>query len=132
MKKTIKNFFNLNEKSRNPLYFPCEVIEVIGERLQEVRKDHGDTQKDLAAKLDVVFHTVSSWEQGKSEPCHDLLVKICQLYNVSADYLLGISDVDPAYVQRRRIEHFTQEELSHLKDVEQFLLWRRKNGSGSQ
>ena len=105
---------------------------MIGERLQEVRKDHGDTQKDLAAKLDVVFHTVSSWEQGKSEPCHDLLVKICQLYNVSADYLLGISDVDPAYVQRRRIEHFTQEELSHLKDVEQFLLWRRKNGSSNQ
>ena len=119
----------LSENSRKAIYSSYEVMEMIGERLQEVRKDHGDTQKDLAAKLDVVFHTVSSWEQGKSEACHDLLVKICQLYHVSADYLLGISDIDPAYVQRRRLEQFTPEELSSLKDVEQFLLWKRKNNA---
>ena len=100
---------------------------MVGERLQEVRKDFGDTQKDLAGKLDVVFHTVSSWEQGKSEPSHDLLVKICKLYGVSADYLLGVSDVDPAYVQRRRLERFTPEELAELEQMEDFLLWKRKN-----
>ena len=99
---------------------------MIGERLQEVRKDHGDTQKDLAAKLDVVFHTVSSWEQGKSEPFHDLLVKICNLYQVSADYLLGVTDLDPAYVQRRRLERFSSDELAFLRKVEEFLLWQKR------
>ena len=87
---------------------------MIGERLQEVRKDHGDTQKDLAAKLDVVFHTVSSWEQGKSEPSHDLLVKICNLYQVSADF------------QRRRLERFSSDELAFLRKVEEFLLWQKR------
>ncbi|MBQ6569332.1 MAG: DNA polymerase I [Clostridia bacterium] len=62
-----------------------EVIKVIGERLAEVRKDHGDTQQDLADKLNVTKFTISNWEQEKSVPSHELLVKVCQLYGVSAD-----------------------------------------------
>ena len=102
---------------------------MIGERLQEIRKDHGDTQKDLANKLAVVFHTVSSWEQEKSEPNHDMLVKICKLYNVSADYLLGVSDVDPAYEKRMRASMFSREERAELRQFERFLLWRRKDSA---
>ena len=102
------------------------MIKVIGERLAEVRKDNKDTQKDLADKLNVTKYTVSHWEQGKNEPSHDQLVKICQLYDVSSDYLLGISNIDPAYAQRQR-QRFTQEELEELKRVERYLLWRRKN-----
>ena len=108
---------------------------MIGERLLEVRKDHEDTQQDLANKMNVSKFTVSSWEQGKSEPSHEMLVRICRLYHVSADYLLGLSNVDPAYVQRRR-ERFTPEELATLENVEQYLLWRRRNNpvvkSGTQ
>ena len=100
---------------------------MIGERLAEVRKDHGDTQQDLALKLNVTKFTISNWEQEKSVPSHELLVKICQLYKVSADYLLGISNTDPAYAQQWRSEQFTAEELSELKRVEQYLLWRRRN-----
>ena len=102
---------------------------MIGERLAEVRKDHGDTQQDLADKLNVTKFTISNWEQEKSVPSHELLVKVCQLYGVSADDLLGISDVDPAYTQRRRLEQFTPEELDELKRVERYLIWRRKNGT---
>lgn len=102
---------------------------MIGERLAEVRKDHGDTQQDLADKLNVTKFTISNWEQEKSVPSHELLVKVCQLYGVSADYLLGISDIDPAYAQRRRLEQFTPEELDELKRVERYLIWRRKNGA---
>ena len=102
---------------------------MIGERLAEVRKDHGDTQQDLADKLNVTKFTISNWEQEKSVPSHELLVKVCKLYSVSADYLLGISDIDPAYAQRRRLEQFTPEELDELKRVERYLIWRRKNGT---
>ena len=98
---------------------------MIGERLAEVRKDHGDTQKDLAEKVNVVVHTVSSWEQGKSEPSHELLVRICRLYNISSDYLLGLSDVDPAYA-RRKAEILSREEQALLKDLQEFLVWRRR------
>ena len=99
---------------------------MIGERLSEIRKDHKDTQATLAAKLNVSISSVRSWEQGKSSPPHDMLVNICKLYQVSSDYLLGLSRVDPAATQRRRLELFSPEELSELRNFENYLLWKRK------
>lgn len=98
---------------------------MIGERLSEVRKDHGDTQSSLAKKLNVSVATVRSWEQEKSSSAHEILVTICKMYRVSSDYLLGLSNVDPSYIQRRRLESFTQQELEELAEYERFLLWRR-------
>ncbi len=99
---------------------------MIGERLSEVRKDHGDTQASLAARLGVSLPTVRAWEQEKSSPSHEMLVAVCRLYHVSADYLLGLSDVDPAYVQQKRLEQLTPEERRELKDFEKYLIWKRK------
>ena len=64
---------------------------MIGERLAEIRKDYGDTQATLASRLNVSLSSVRSWEQEKSSPPHEMLVTICKLYRVSADYLLGLS-----------------------------------------
>lgn len=47
---------------------------MIGERLQDIRKDHNDTQQDLADKLHTSLYAVRCWEQGKSDPSHDTLV----------------------------------------------------------
>lgn len=102
---------------------------MIGERLAEIRKDHKDTQHTLAQKLHVAHHTVSSWEQGKSSPSNEMLVVICRLYQVSSDYLLGLSDSDPAYVQHRQQSTLTTKELSALKEYETFLLWKRNNSA---
>lgn len=98
---------------------------MIGERLAEIRKDYGDKQTDLAQKLNISLSTIRSWEQEKSAPPHEMLVRICRLYRVSSDYLLGLSDTDPAYVQRRRIENFTRNELAELKNFEEFLMWKK-------
>lgn len=104
---------------------------MLGERLAEIRKDHGDTQVTLARKLNVTHFTVSSWEQEKSSPSYELLVSICKLYQVSSDYLLGLTRVDPMYVQRRRLEEFSQEELDQLRNFEEFLRWK-KGGNGKK
>lgn len=98
---------------------------MIGERLAEVRKDHGDTQKTLADKMNVVVHTVSSWEQNKSEPNHEMLVRICCLYHVSADYLLGLSNTDPAY-ESRKAAALGDDDRALLKDMTEFLRWRNQ------
>lgn len=99
---------------------------MIGELLAEVRKDHGDTQKDLARKLHITVSAVRSWEQEKSSPSHEMLVSICRMYQVSADYLLGLSAIDPAYIRRRRQARFTGEEQEQLREFERYLLWRRR------
>ena len=64
-----------------------------GERLQELRKDKGLSQKQLAALLNLSEFTISSYEHGKTEPNDETFVSICDLFNVSADYLLGRIDL---------------------------------------
>lgn len=87
---------------------------MIGDRLKEIRKDYGDTQQRLADKLQVSKFTAQSWEQGKSKANHDTLVAICRLYQVSSDYLLGLSDDDPLYVKNRQPQSLSPENLATL------------------
>lgn len=94
---------------------------MIGERLKEVRNDHKDTQQMLADKLMVSKSTVQSWEQEKSSPSHELLVEICRLYRVSADFLLGLKDDDPIFLSERE-EELSAENLHMLKRFRVFLL----------
>lgn len=99
---------------------------MIGERLQEIRRDHGDTQKSLAEKLRVSKPTVQAWELGKSSPSHDILVTLCRMYNVSSDYLLGPTDIDPAYTKRRQ-ETLNADNLAALRNYEEYLHWKQRN-----
>ncbi len=93
--------------------------------MAEVRKDNGDTQERLAEKLNATVFAVRCWEQEKSSPSHDMLVTICRLYGVSADYLLGISNTDPAYENRRRKTRLSEEDQVQLRLFEEFLGWKK-------
>lgn len=99
---------------------------MIGERLSEIRKDHGQTQADLANQLEVTLSAVRSWEQEKSSPSHEMLVKICKYYQISSDYLLGLSNIDPIYEQHYRLRVFSAEEIQALKEYEAYLRWKQK------
>ena len=101
---------------------------MIGDRLKELRHDHNDTQEDLAEKLNISKFTVQSWEQGKSEPNHDMLVTICRLYHVSSDFLLGLSDDDPVFYQTREMR-LSQESRTLLKEFSDFLFRKERKKS---
>ena len=60
-----------------------------GKRIQELRKAHGMTQKELADRIGVADLTVTSYESGRVIS-HTSLKKIAECFNVSADYLLGL------------------------------------------
>ena len=62
------------------------------ERLTETRKDRGYTQQSIADALGVERTRYTKWESGKSYPSFDILVSICDLLNISADYLMGMID----------------------------------------
>lgn len=59
------------------------------ERLRELRKEHGLTQKSLAAVIHKSAMAISHWEKGDSQPDFDLLLELCDYFEVSSDYLLG-------------------------------------------
>lgn len=66
---------------------------MIGERLGEVRKDHSMTQKQLAEVMKVSEATVSAWERNITCPDDETKVRLARMFNISTDYLLGVTDV---------------------------------------
>lgn len=58
-------------------------------RLKILRAEKDITQAEFANIIGVAQQTVGSWEKGKSTPSYELLNKIADYFNVSADYLLG-------------------------------------------
>ena len=65
----------------------------INNRLRELRKLNNLTQTQLAEKLKTTQDTISLWELGKSYPDIEYIVLLCQIFNVSADYLLGLKEI---------------------------------------
>lgn len=68
------------------------MIKVLGDRLKEVRVERGLTQRQVAEALGVAQNSIAGYETGARVPSIDVLIKFCKFYQVSADYLLGLSD----------------------------------------
>ena len=60
-------------------------------RIKSLRLQREMKQSDLAARLNVQQGTISNWETGKTEPDLDSLSKMAEIFDVSADYILGRS-----------------------------------------
>ena len=58
------------------------------EKLQQLRKQKGLTQEELAQSLYVSRTAISKWESGQSVPESDKLIVISDFFGVSLDYLL--------------------------------------------
>lgn len=62
-------------------------------RLKELRtKKNSLTQAKLAEIMNVSQQAVGLWERGKNMPSHELVAKLAAYFNVTTDYLLGLSD----------------------------------------
>lgn len=76
-------------------------------RIGELRRELGLTQKELGEKMGVGQTTVSAWETGKSEPDYKSIREMAQLFNVSPDYLFGFNN-------NKITRGFSDEEYSKL------------------
>lgn len=102
---------------------------MIGERLQELRKDRRLSQKELAKKLNLSPYTISSYERNCSDPNDEDKIKIAKLLNVSLDYLLGLTNQCSSYYHDEDVilvSGLTAEEKQSVKDYRDFLLSKRK------
>lgn len=59
-----------------------------------LRFENNLTIKEAAEKLGISPRTYSNYEQGKSKIPVKKLIEICLIYNVSADYILGLKKRD--------------------------------------
>ena len=64
----------------------------IDERLKELRKQKGITQKQVYTAIEVSERNYQSFEYGTVRPNHDNIIKLADYFQVSTDYLLGRSN----------------------------------------
>lgn len=60
----------------------------VGEKISKLRKSKDLTQLDLAEKLFISDKAISSWEQNRTEPSLEMLVKISEIFDCSIGYLV--------------------------------------------
>ena len=61
------------------------------QRIRDLREDHDLLQRELAAYLNCSQRTYSNYELGQRDIPTDVLIKLSNYYNVSVDYLLGLT-----------------------------------------
>ncbi len=73
---------------------------MITENLKAMRKEKGVTQDNICELLKVSRNCYASWEQGRTEPNIEMLIKLADIFECSVDYLLGrASELDVVSIQ---------------------------------
>lgn len=85
----------------------------IGQRIKKLREDEHLSQLELAKIINVCNTTVSQYENGSRTPSDDIKIKLANYFNVSTDYLLGLSDNE---------KEPTQEEWDSLTDTQKLII----------
>ena len=85
---------------------------MLAKRIQELRKEKGISQEELAWQAGVSRQAVSKWESGQSAPELDKLVLLSDYFQVSTDYLLKGKETEPSK------EGYFQEKYSETADSE--------------
>lgn len=72
-----------------------------GERVRNLREDADLNQSQLGQAVQMTQRKISYIECGKYEPGIDDIIALCKFFNVSSDYLLGLTDIrKPSYPKR--------------------------------
>lgn len=82
------------------------------ERIKELRLSLGLNQIQFGRKLFITKQCISNWENGNIQPSIDMLIKICNTFHVSADYLLGLTNDCSLDVSG-----LTTEQILHIQNV---------------
>ena len=70
-----------------------KVTNKFAERLREIREERGVFQRQLAEALGSTHVCISNWEAGPRNPSLDDIIAIAMFFNVTTDYLLGLTDL---------------------------------------
>lgn len=106
-------------------------------RLKQLRQKHKLTQGELGKLLGLKATAISNYESSRNEPSFENLIALSRYFDVSCDYLLGISDaylpVSGEVLDKDIVEffsHYQQLDEKGAKDVRdytKYLLFRQKH-----
>ncbi|MDG2979645.1 helix-turn-helix transcriptional regulator [Latilactobacillus curvatus] len=89
-------------------------------RLKELRKEMNKTQEQVAQSVGITRPAYTAYESGKRQPDFEMLKKLAEYFNVSADYLLGTSPnkhyYDLTEKDKRGIDKQIEDMMSGVSD----------------
>ena len=91
-------------------------------RIRDLRKEAGWQQSDLSAMLSSSRQAVSKWETGQIDLNTDTIRRLCEIFGVSADYLLGLSsrrspEISPEDAELLAAYHAAPEQIRKIVDT---------------
>ena len=89
---------------------------LIGKRIKLARELAGLTQEKLAEIIGVSRTAVVRWESGETVPTVDHLIEMTSVLQVSADFLLGISDTDQVTSTLMEMASTLNRLISYIQD----------------
>lgn len=109
----------------------------IGKRIKELRQNKKLTQEEFGKIFGIVKSTVSMYESGKSTPDDELKKKIANYFNVTLDYLMGVTDIKNSYIdtnpkiveanEKIDVTDLSEDAIRQVKEYIEFI--RYKNDS---
>ena len=91
-------------------------MNILGNRIKKERENLNLTREDLAKKIGVSYSAIAMYEQGNREPNNDIMLKMCDLFNCSIDYLMGNSNIRTLSSEENlnNIKKFYEEKTENL------------------
>ena len=84
----------------------------LNENIRRLRMARNISQVDLAKALGVTKQSISNWENNNIQPSIDMLIRICDYFRVTTDYMLGLEERN--YIE---ISGLTDYELAHITAI---------------
>ena len=71
-------------------------------KIRQLRKQADISQAEFAERVDMSQRSVAAWESGDRLPTIPMLCTIADLFHVSVDYLLGLTEIPNAYLDTKK------------------------------
>lgn len=101
-------------------------MSMLSERLKMLREELSLTQSQLAQQLGIATSSISQYESGDRIPSDDIKIKLAKFFDVSLDFLLGLSDIRNPYVFFTLSEYFNSLSEDEINDVIKYAMFIKK------
>lgn len=99
---------------------------IFGKRLKTLREEANMSRAELALHLNTSLSAISQYETGSRTPSDDIKISIAKLFDVSIDFLMGISEIRNPYVFFSISETLKDLSEDEINEVAKFIIFIKK------
>ena len=101
---------------------------MVGDNIKKYRRENGYSQEELAAMLHVVRQTLSKWENSRSVPDAELLIRISEVLHVPVSTLLGVTQEEQPADLSAELARVNEELAERNRQLQRAALANKKRG----